>query len=131
MITLKRISFGHHPVHGVLLDSNGLPLCVTLENLWLDNKPNISCIPNGEYKVKLQDSPKYGPNMWTLQHVIGRSHILIHWGNTAEDTRGCILVGRTFGTLDEEPAILASRNAYAALRGRIGLLPFDLRIDWA
>jgi Family of unknown function (DUF5675) len=131
MITLRRISQGHNPVHGVLVDSSGLPICLTLENLWLDNQVSISCIVPGDYKVKQQDSPRFGPNMWTLQNVPGRTHILIHWGNTAKDTRGCILVGDRFGTLSGEPAVLNSRNTYAALRDRIGPEDFDLRIGWA
>jgi len=132
MITLRRISQGHNPVHGVLVDEGGLPICLTIENLWLDNQVGISCIPAGDYKVIKQNSPKYGTGMWTLLNVPERTHILIHWGNTAEDTKGCIIVGRYFGKLNGEPAVLASRKAYAALRGRYGdLEEFDLRIGWA
>ena len=33
---------------------NGERFCDTLENPWLDNQRNISCIPEGSYKVRLR-----------------------------------------------------------------------------
>ena len=33
---------------------NGESFCDTLENPWLDNQRNISCIPEGQYKVRLR-----------------------------------------------------------------------------
>jgi len=51
------------------------------------------CIPEGTYRVRMQYSNKFGKLMPWIQNVPHRSAILIHAGNTVEDTKGCILVG--------------------------------------
>ena len=49
-------------------------------------------IPSGSYDLYLQDSPKFG-KLKLYVKVQGRDGILFHGGNTAEDTKGCILIG--------------------------------------
>lgn len=49
-------------------------------------------IPSGSYDLYLQDSPKFGKLKLYIK-VQGRDGILFHGGNTAEDTKGCILIG--------------------------------------
>jgi hypothetical protein len=94
-ITLQRVTFANDsPVYGVLLSHN-IPLCLTLELPWLENKPEISCIPPGLYPCARHESQKFG-RVWMLQNVPARSAILIHAGNTIKDTQGCILAGRSF-----------------------------------
>lgn len=66
--------------------------CSTLELSWNDNKNNISCIPEGTYKVVKRNSPKYGDHFHIL-NVPNRDYILIHHGNYHTDIKGCILVG--------------------------------------
>lgn len=77
----------------------------TLELPVRDGLPG-SAIPPGLYLVELLPSPKFerSTDPWVMQyagaipHVLGiphRSNILIHFGNTAADTEGCILVGDT------------------------------------
>ena len=71
-------------------------MCDTLENPWLDNQRNISCIPEGEYKVRLRLARESASRDYLhllVQDVPNRDWILFHRGNTAKDTRGCILVG--------------------------------------
>jgi len=75
---------------------NGESFCDTLENPWLDNQRNISCIPEGQYKVRLRlprESATRDYLHLLVQDVPNRSYILFHIGNTAKDTSGCILVG--------------------------------------
>jgi len=75
---------------------NGESFCDTLENPWLDNQRNISCIPEGSYKVRLRlprESATRDYLHLLVQDVPNRDWILFHIGNTAKDTSGCILVG--------------------------------------
>lgn len=51
------------------------------------------CIPAGRYKVVMYNSPKFKALRPLICDVPGRSGILIHEGNTAKDTLGCVLVG--------------------------------------
>jgi hypothetical protein len=71
-------------------------LCDTLENPYLNNQRNISCIPEGQYKVRLRTARESATKEYLhllVQDVPDRSLVLFHTGNTAKDTRGCILVG--------------------------------------
>lgn len=52
-----------------------------------------SCILPGEYLVNLVWSPKFKSYKPRLENVPYRAGILIHSGNTVNDTLGCILVG--------------------------------------
>ena len=75
---------------------NGERMCDTLENPWIDNQRNISCIPEGEYPVRLRYPRESGTRDYLhllVQDVPNRDWILFHRGNTAKDTSGCILVG--------------------------------------
>ena len=76
---------------------NGERFCDTLELPYRDNQRSISCIPTGEYKVRLRLPRESGTRDYIhllVKDVKNRSHILFHKGNTAKDTRGCILVGQ-------------------------------------
>ena len=71
-------------------------MCDTLENPWKDNQRNISCIPEGEYKVRLRLARESATRDYLhllVQDVPDRDWILFHRGNSAKDTSGCILVG--------------------------------------
>ncbi len=71
---------------------------VTLEDEWLDNAIGKSCVPEGVYVCNPYSSAKY-PDVWQLEKTSPRTDILIHAGNTNEDTRGCILPGVMYGKL--------------------------------
>jgi hypothetical protein len=75
---------------------NGESFCDTLENPYINNERNISCIPEGQYKVRLRlprESATRNYLHLLVQDVPNRDYILFHIGNTAKDTSGCILVG--------------------------------------
>jgi len=75
---------------------NGERMCDTLENPWKDNQRNISCIPKGNYKVRLRlprESASRDYLHLLVQDVPNRKWILVHRGNFPSQTQGCILVG--------------------------------------
>ena len=75
---------------------NGEWLCDTLELPYRDNQRSISCIPAGQYKVRLRTARESSTRDYLhllVKDVPDRDYILFHIGNSAKDTRGCILVG--------------------------------------
>lgn len=78
---------------------DGKFFCNTLEDTVRDlsNEKKVygkTAIPYGEYRVVYNWSPKFGRNLPRLLNVPAFEGILIHPGNTADDSAGCILVGR-------------------------------------
>ena len=63
----------------------------TLERPWLRNKVNISCIPEGSYIVKRDNTGRF--QWFAVQDVEGRTNIEFHGGVVPEHSEGCILVG--------------------------------------
>lgn len=54
-----------------------------------------TAIPAGTYNVIVTVSTRFKTRLPRLENVAGYSGILIHPGNAANDTDGCILVGTT------------------------------------
>lgn len=72
------------------LEHEGKLICHTIELPWKDNKPKISCIPEGEYFITKRYSRKFGWHLELLQ-VHNRSLILFHPANNAQrELQGCI-----------------------------------------
>jgi|TARA_Y100000310_G_scaffold202996_1_gene203258 hypothetical protein len=84
----------------------------TIERPWLDNQPNVSCIPTGTYPLERVDSPRFGPRMWQISRVPDRTHILIHVANTADNVMGCVGLGT--GLYGDLAGVASSRNAITA-----------------
>ena len=85
---------------------NGVYVCDTLEDVCrdLNRDGNLNdegetkvyaetAIPSGTYQLKIYDSPHFKQKLFWLQKVSGYDYVLIHSGNTAADTKGCILLG--------------------------------------
>ena len=76
---------------------DGERFCDTLELPYKDNLKSISCIPVGHYKVRMRYPRESATREYLhllVEDVKDRSFILFHRGNTAKDTKGCILVGQ-------------------------------------
>ncbi len=65
-------------------------ICYTIELAMKNNLPQVSCIPEGRYRIARRYSSKFKNHLWLL-NVPGRSLILIHPANNAvKQLRGCI-----------------------------------------
>lgn len=103
-LELKRRFLGESYTIGSL-SIDGTKFCDTLEDKVCDlNKNGVfdgdekkvyaeTAIPYGTYNVVVDYSPKFKRELPRLQNVKHFEGILIHRGNTAEDSAGCILVG--------------------------------------
>lgn len=114
-ITIKRTCNTYKSGCFGVLHIGNEPICVTLEESWLNNISNESCIPEGSYKVVKHNGHKY-KDVWRIVGVNERSAILIHWGNTELDTAGCILVGKYFANFGERRGVANSRATLAMLK---------------
>lgn len=98
------------------LSFDGVRECYTLEDPQREVKiPKKTGIPAGRYRVVLYYSPRFKRHLPLLIGVPGFSYILIHPGNTAGDTEGCILVGYK----RSHNVIYESRSASAMVTERV------------
>ena len=119
MLVLHRYQSDLYSTRGVLSYGRET-LCHTFELPWRNNSKNTSCIPPGTYPVVRATSPRFG-DVFYIKNVPHREGILIHSGNTAKDTRGCILPG-----LDVDGVgVLKSRDA---LKRLLTVLPDTFQI---
>lgn len=100
-----------HGTFGVMLICQQT-FCCTIELPDRDNANDISRIPAGVYSCKKQQSARFGA-VFEIMSVPDRSDIVIHIGNTIKDTRGCILLGRSFGWIGNNRAILHSAETFS------------------
>ncbi len=115
---LQRDSVIDGATQGQMVDDDGSHLWFTLEHEWVDENGDglgdtgVSRIPAGSYTCERFHSEKH-PNTFQVMNVPGRTAILIHSGNTTDQTEGCILIGKGRGHLNGKPAVLQSRDAFA------------------
>lgn len=103
-----------------ILRVNGIPCCYTIELPWLNNKSNVSCIPEGRYQLEKRYSDRFKAHLQVL-HVPGRKLILIHPANNAlTELKGCIapvstLTGQGRGDASKEALRKLRTLVYAAI----------------
>ena len=98
--TIGRLSIRRQVIDEYLPGTEDQYFCDTLEPTWRDYQHGAykmkgkSAIPEGRYAVVISWSPKMKAWLPILLGVPKFEGIRIHAGNTAEDTEGCILVGK-------------------------------------
>ncbi len=112
-LTLHRISSTNEGTFGVITRA-GLPLCLTCELPWRDNKTGVSCIPAEIYPVTRWTSPSKG-EVFKLLNTTPREDILIHVANKPTELRGCIAVGKQFARFQGVQGISLSRDTMTSL----------------
>lgn len=130
-LTVFRYSSDAETTLGMLLEGDSF-LCYTLEDEAREVKvAGETRIPAGEYEVTLRTvggkHAKYGrrypdihKGMLWVRDVPGFKYVLIHVGNTDDDTEGCLLLGdSSVQNITLEGSIGASRNAYRRVYPRI------------
>ena len=105
-LTLKRYAYSPDSTEGRLF-INGEFIAWTIERPWKNNKPNISCIPEGsEYVVRPHIRPNgdkvlivEGGTVCLWKHELSdtklRYLILFHPANLAHQLGGCIAPGQS------------------------------------
>lgn len=118
-LLLKRTNKGSECTIGEMY-IDGRFECYTLEDVVRADGVKIygeTAIPTGEYAVDLTMSPRFKRVLPLLLNVQGFVGVRIHPGNTADDTEGCVLVGRTKG----DARIGESRLAFDALFAKLSV----------
>ena len=84
----------------------------SLERGWLSNAKNISCIPAGIYKLRLEWSPRFQKDLWEIYGVPNRRECKFHAANFSRQLNGCIALGQKRADLDSDGLmdITNSRN---------------------
>jgi hypothetical protein len=99
--------------------------CCSMELLWKNNNPSVSCIPAGEYICKYTKSnsfsklaneryfKKHGKkpekeievHTYEIMNVTGRAGCRIHPANFAFQLRGCIALGSSHADINKDGVI--------------------------
>ena len=124
MIQLGRSIYS--PTQGTVgwMDIDGWRCC-TIEEIWKENRRNVSCIPVGTYPLRpaIHHISTPDPNddypVYEICDVPDRSAIHIHVAQTIRDLQGCVGVGTRHGTLHDHWAVMESRKAFGEMMERM------------
>ena len=121
--TIGRLSINGKYFSDTLEDSDrGLSSSMSLDVLKKKKLPHITAIPTGRYQITMDViSQRFSKSKFYQQFGEGRvprllnvpayQGVLIHCGNTAKDTDGCILVGKN----TKVGMVLDSKQTYTNL----------------
>jgi hypothetical protein len=107
-----------------------------------------TAIPYGTYKLGHRQSPKFSKSflycekeniliepkdqaryshelvfvphelIWVMD-IPGFEYVLIHWGNTDDDSSGCLIIGASLGVIGGQEGVVRSRDYYKMLYPKI------------
>jgi len=118
---IKRVAYTHQGTFGVF-KINEEPIGVIAEEVWRNNQPNISCIPEGRFLCERGIYyPKHGDpyESFMLLDVPKRDRIWIHIGNSIMDTLGCILIAERFEHINDMFGVWTSRAGFDEMMERL------------
>lgn len=137
-ITLTRLETSDQGTFGCLqfLKDGWLESFYTGELPDRNNRPGISCISTGVFKVDRVDWIKHNKKVFMLLNVEGRGGILIHAANYMGDVlkglktqlQGCIALGERLGVMEGQKALLLSAPAIRRFEALMDGKPFELEI---
>lgn len=123
LLILRRTYFLDATIGHLFIVTEDNPVFFTIERPWLDNRIKVSCIAQGEYNVVPYTSAK-NPDVWEVTNVPGRSKILIHVANFADQLEGCIAPGLGSGYMrhnkELQKAVTSSRMAIRQMKDILG-----------
>lgn len=129
LITVNRILSDSDTTLSII-SIDGKFFCFGLEDEYRETKiPSETRIPAGIYHIKLRKEggfnsryqnkfPEFHEGMLQIDNVPNFEYVLIHIGNTDEDTAGCLLVGKNANT-SGELSIGNSTTAYKQLYKKV------------
>lgn len=130
-LTVIRYSDNDNSTLGLLFLDNKFE-CYTLEDQYQTKKVyKETRIPAGTYMIKLRKEgghhlrynikfPDFHKGMLELQDVKGFQYILIHIGNTDDDTAGCLIVGNSINNNQIAKGFISnSTGAYVNLYKKV------------
>lgn len=126
-LILHRFCYSPRGTFGSMIMPDGQHL-YTVERQWNDNKPSVSCIPEGTYLCVPRRYHRGGYKAIEVLDVPNRSHILFHRANVAEELAGCIAPGLKLGWYKNQWAVMSSTLAFRKLMNAYGGQDFGLVI---
>lgn len=110
------------------LTSAGGGVWASLEREWRDNRPRVSCIPPGRYRLLPWSSKRFEHTRCLVGDGVGivpgpgivRSAILIHAANAPRELQGCIALGTLDGS---RSMVTGSRAAVRAFLEELDTTP--------
>lgn len=140
--TLKRRYFDHGTFSELSREDDS-KVCAMVEREWANNRPSVSCVPEGFYQWLPTSSPKYGDCYYLEAPELGvtltgpslRTHILTHVANAPFQLEGCLAPGEMFGVpfIDGSACwgVISSQKAFDSLMGELGGKDHTLIIEKA
>lgn len=116
--------------------ADGSKVCCVVEREWKNNEPFNSCVPEGDYLLAPNDSPKYGKGYAMVAPTLGvtangpslRTACLWHIANAPSELLGCAAPGLSFGYVKGQWGVVSSGVAFNALMKELGGEPAQLTI---